>query len=199
VPKQYARPFSEIQLIPERLDEPLHWRKPRLVFVNSMSDLFHADVPDEYICQVFDVMAATPQHQYQVLTKRPGRMASFTGRHYSEPLPNVWLGTSVENQRWASVRLPQLLKTTATIRFLSCEPLLGALDLTLWLSKLDWIIVGGESGPGHRYIDPVWVRSIRDQCVEAGVAFFFKQWGGTTPKARGHMLDGREWNEYPAT
>jgi protein gp37 len=163
---------------------------------------------------VFAIMAATPQHTYQVLTKRPGRMASLL-RHQSFrndlrhalrvrgveltwPLPNVWLGTSIENQRWAAIRVPNLLQATAATRFASCEPLLGPLDLHRWLGQgLDWVIVGGESGPGWRPVDPDWVCSLRDQCVNAGVAFFFKQWGGRTPKAGGRTLDGRTWDQMP--
>jgi protein gp37 len=179
------------------LDRPLSWRRPRLVFVNSMSDLFHRRVPVDFIAQAFDVMAKAERHTFQILTKRPGRMASVLRRLRPIPLPNVWLGTSVENQRWADVRIPQLLSTPAAVRFLSCEPLLGPLDLLATINRLDWVIVGGESGPHARVMAPAWARSIRDQCLAAGVAHFFKQWGGRTPKAGGRRLDGRLWDEMP--
>jgi protein gp37 len=194
----------------DKLEEPLHWRDPRRVFVNSMSDLFHDDVPVDFIGAVFDAMEATPVHTFMILTKRPGRMASILARVRPDPLPNVWLGTSVESQKWAGVRIPKLLATPAAIRFLSCEPLLGPVDLEHVriphglvevnggrLPGIDWVIVGGESGPGARTMDPEWARILRDQCVAASVAFFFKQWGGRTPKAGGRELDGREWNERP--
>jgi protein gp37 len=198
----------DLKLWPGRLDIPLRWKRPRRVFVNSMSDLFQDGVPDEFIREVFAVMAGTPRHTYQVLTKRPGRMASFL-RLWRElavrPLPNVWLGTSVETQKWADVRIPQLLRAPAAVRFLSCEPLLGPLNLAgaghLDVkdsgATIDWVIAGGESGPGARPMDPVWVRSLRGQCAAAGLAFFFKQWGGRTPKAGGRELDGRTWDEMP--
>jgi protein gp37 len=206
-------------------------------------DLFHARVPEAFIAQVFAVMAATPRHTYQVLTKRPGRMArllaadAFADQLYRHaaafgvaaltwPLPNVWLGTSVEDQPRADQRIPKLLAAPATIRFLSCEPLLGPIDLeraicqqpapayghgfsrttvhlgdcgrhTLCAADFHWIIAGGESGPGHRRVDPPWARFLRDQAVAAGVAFFFKQWGGPTPTAGGRLLDGRTWDQYP--
>lgn len=293
--KAYPNGF-DVTIRPERLDQPLRWRRPRRIFVNSMSDLFHKDVPDEYIARVFAVMALAPQHTFQVLTKRPGRMRSFVqdackcGRHGAMahlrssmmwavskanpdrvpgvpddaetqvqhalwPLPNVWVGTSVESQKWADVRIPQLLATPAAVRFLSCEPLLGPVDLTgfgtaqtYWLTgrpewgpeesggngyimqpleiapSLDWVIVGGESGPHARPMHPDWARSLRDQCTAAGVAFHFKQWGEwvtedqspedvTLPgmsreyfgadfykvgkHAAGRELDGRTWDEYP--
>jgi protein gp37 len=186
----------------DKLEEPFGWRRPRVVFVNSMSDLFHKEVPDDFIADVFSVMEATPQHTYQVLTKRPARMASLLRRWAKEgiePAPNVWLGTSIETQHWAAIRIPKLLATPATVRFLSCEPLLGPIDLTPWVSagNLDWLIAGGESGPSARPMDPEWVVGLRDQCAEAGVAFFFKQWGGRTPKAGGRELDGRIHDELP--
>jgi protein gp37 len=262
------------------LEAPLKWRKPRTVFVNSMSDLFHKRVPFEFVDRVFAVMALTPQHTYQILTKRPERMREYlegltvdngpnpdrwdaarrpfyeaaTGRERERigvmgayprwPLPNVWLGTSVEDQAAADARIPHLLECPAAVRFLSCEPLLGAVDLDpCWLDcdlpctaceepacehgRIDWVIVGGESGPGARPMHPDWVRGIRDQCVGARVAFFFKQhgdwmstrdahaagvigsdvgfpWGRMQPqmcrvgkKKAGRLLDGREWNEMP--
>jgi len=238
----------DITLRPDKLDQPLRWKRPRRIFVNSMSDLFHPDVPDDFIDKVFAVMALCPQHTFQILTKRPERMAKyfrlynrdekigheamylyeqFGGRgdcslaaglihgpgkisnhpaipeHPNAwPLPNVWLGVSVENQRAADERIPLLLQTPAAVRFLSMEPLLGPVDLSKWKpfdcecycqddpegckprltngcpeSAIDWIIVGGESGPGARPMHPDWVRSLRDQCFAAGVPFFMKQWG----------------------
>lgn len=253
----------------DALTLPLSWRKPRRIFVNSMSDLFHKDVPDAFIDMVFAAMALCPQHTFQILTKRPARMAdyfaglqvaadnhvpntangSFTptqvlnyraacssplpfgvfGQAISTtewPLPNVWIGTSCEDQQRADERIPWLLKCPAAVRFLSIEPLLGSIP-TMNLSCIDWVIVGGESGPGARPMHPDWVRSIRDQCWMAGVPFFFKQWGEWTTasqlseedydawsksgnsmmqatdvarfgrKRAGRLLDGREWNEFP--
>lgn len=322
---------TDVQLHPDRLDQPLHWRKPRRVFVNSLSDLFHDNISDEFIARVFAVMALTPQHTYQVLTKRPARMrALLTNNDFGSlildqlededwtlrrdmmaareelngspwPLPNVWLGVSVEDQKAADLRIPKLLETPAAVRFLSCEPLLGAVDLSRWTggsdgssaiqgresdlgrtgapdrdrlraetrplpqergvgvpdsgahneaprpmdevldgrlqeaaradrrvsggcSRLSWVIVGGESGPGARAMHPDWALSLRDQCVAAGVPYFFKQWGEWRPlegnecaqigdewpagtngamcrrvgkKRAGRLLDGREWNEMP--
>lgn len=259
LPQQYAKPFSEIQLFPERLDQPLRWRKSRRIFVNSMSDLFHDQVPDEYLDQVFAVILAcatigNPEHTFQILTKRPERMLKyFTDRepfelikawskagdgwitmndpdvYFSEyiegltchdwdkdgrnsnaseympwgylkglwPLPNVWLGTSVENQKAADERIPLLLQVPAAVRFLSCEPLLGPVDLEFIaqfehednegygvaaIKGIDWVIVGGESGTNARPIHPDWARDLRDQCQEYGVAFFFKQWGEWFPR-----------------
>lgn len=275
---------GEVRLLPDRLETPLHWRKPRRVFVDSMSDLFHPDVPESFVDQVFAVMAVAREHTFQVLTKRPQHMAKvlnggtkresidehMTGRaggfaHIETedvgwPLPNVWLGTSVENQRYADLRIPHLLAAPAAVRFLSIEPLLGPVVLRdEWLmpranlcgtkatspesqhaireivkvagrnlgwTGIDWVIVGGESGPGARPMHPQWVRDIRDQCVAAGVPFFFKQWGEYAPwlddtkpsvlvpwrddlagehhamvkvgkKAAGRELDGRTWDEQP--
>lgn len=176
---------------------PFTWARPRMVFVNSMSDLFHDNIPDEFIARVFETMARTPRHTYQVLTKRAGRMSAWTRRHRPDPLPNVWLGTSVEDQKWAKVRLPKLLETAAAVRFVSCEPLLGPVELAPWLSRLDWVIVGGESGPRARSIDPRWALALRDECANAGVAFFFKQWGGRTSKSGGRLLDGQTWDGFP--
>ncbi|MEU2603216.1 DUF5131 family protein [Streptomyces albus] len=249
----------DVTLRPKALELPLRWRKPRRVFVNSMSDLFHKDVPDEYIARVFAVMSLTPQHTYQVLTKRHGRMRSLLsdrnfrhlvaeqGREHligsqqdwlavgamlgGNPLPNVWLGVSVEDQKRADLRIPALLETPAAVRFLSCEPLLGPVDLSAWMpaghaawhcqapgcrrfytgplldecpdcrrsgywtgshvgngrlngQPLDWVIVGGESGPGVRPMHPEWARDLRDQCAAAEVPFFFKQWGAWGPLQR---------------
>lgn len=234
---------ENLKLHPERMEQPLRWKKPRRVFVNSMSDLFHEEVPFEFIQDVFDVMVKAWWHTFQILTKRPERMKNFMERfmaqrrEYAEtlkdneirrqarewaahPPKNIWLGVSVENQKAADERIPYLLETPAAVRFLSCEPLLGPVDLSGYkpfdgecfcqervdgckprLAKgcpetaIDWVIVGGESGPGARPMHPDWVRSLRDQCQQAGVPFFFKQWGGK--KKAGRLLDGEEWNELP--
>ena len=263
------------RLVESHLLDPLRWREPRRIFVNSMSDLFHESVPDEWIDRIFAVMALCPQHTFQVLTKRPERMLAWFSRpdrgqmskaitnpcawhvwsavaplqhqirrftmnpfHWAEfadtdpvepwPLPNVWLGVSVEDQAAADSRIPLLLQTPAAVRFISAEPLLGPVTINahrfplLWNSKLDWIIVGGESGPGARPMHPDWARSLRDQCGAAGVPFFFKQWGEWLPamqdggnmdgeqvlnasdaavrvgkKRAGHLLDGQEWHQFP--
>lgn len=232
--KAYPDGFK-VTLRPDRLDQPLRWKRPRSIFVNSMSDLFHSDVPDEFIARVFAIMAIAQQHTYQVLTKRPGRMRSLLGSgdfwrmvgyicddagnpdagpDQLNPAPNVWLGVSVEDQKWADIRIPLLLDTPAAVRFLSCEPLLGPvrLDMIDWSPsrygidgainsltgswwpavgdpieearlheeghpKIDWVIVGGESGPHARPMHPEWARSLRDQCVVGAVPFLFKQWG----------------------
>ena len=272
---QYHQPFEVVQTIPARLDIPIKWTKPRRIFVNSVSDLFHADVPDAFIAEVFATMALADHHIFQVLTKRPRRMQQLLNseafrsdvigyandrisrsqassprlfRRFQQPedpidpqcnempwpLPNVWLGTSVENQE-AAYRIDYLVQTPAAVRFLSCEPLLGFLYLSDWLwsrpagstagpfydkfgnhrggsggfggqaitsmrlNDLHWVIVGGESGKDHREMEPHWVRSLRDQCEDAGVPFFFKQWGGLTPKSGGRELDGRTWDEMPET
>ena len=189
----------EPQLRPERLDQPLRWTKPRTIFVNSMSDLFHEAVPDSYIHKVFEVMQAADQHRYQVLTKRAERLAQLAP---SLPWPDhIWMGVSVENQRWTS-RIAPLRGTPAAIKFLSCEPLLGPLELDL--DGIDWVIAGGESGPGARPMHPDWVRAVRDQCLESGTPFFFKQWGAHNrqgqrvgKKRAGRFLDRRKWNGMP--
>jgi protein gp37 len=226
VPGHHFERGFDVTLRPERLDQPMRWRKPRRIFVNSMSDLFHDEVPTEFVVQVFAVMALAPQHTFQLLTKRHGRMRSLlssepfaqevssciTGWAMNDvppplrkaaggsnwygawPLPNVWLGVSVENQQWADIRIPALLGTSAVVRFLSCEPLLGPVDLDLPSLRaegaelytraeyIDWVIVGGESGHGARPMHPQWVRGLRDQCRAGGVAFHFKQWGEWVPE-----------------
>lgn len=187
-------PGFGLTIHPDVLEHPFTWRNPRTVFVNSMSDLFHDEVPLPFIQQVFDVMAATPQHTYQVLTKRSKRLRSVA-RELPWP-PNVWMGVSIESQRYA-FRANHLRSVPAAVRFLSVEPLLGPVDLNLDL--IDWVIVGGESGPKARPIREEWVESVRDQCHAASSAFFFKQWGGRTPKAGGRALDGRTWDEMPVT
>ena len=230
-----------VQLHPERLDQPRRWRRPRMIFTCSMSDLFHEEVSDDYIAHVWAAMAAAPQHTFQVLTKRPERMAQrlrykgFEERIWAAtwpevgdsnwrwPLPNVWLGTSVENQYWADRRIPELLQAPAAVRFLSVEPLLKAVDLTgievlkpepphgpgAWLNaltghvagpddmwpKVDWVIVGGESGSRARPMHPDWARTIRDQCQAAEVPFFFKQWGEWAPLETDDMDFSK--GEYP--
>jgi protein gp37 len=281
---RYPAGFDTVVLHHDRLEQPLRWRRPRKVFVNSLSDVFEEQVPDAFIVQLFAVMAIAERHTFQVLTKRPGRTVSLLngrcdcrgghapGIHFRSqvqyqthllgreinlmerwPLPNVWLGTSVENQRWADVRIPKLLEAPAAVRFLSCEPLLGPIDISPWLpchcpegpasmpagcaecahpanarpspsdaTPIDWVIVGGESGPGARPMHPDWARSLRDQCVAAHVPFLFKQWGEhrwvasarydaetrcrvdgpSVPErvgksAAGRELEGRNWDQFP--
>ena len=202
-----GHPFEQgfdLRLWPERLTLPLAWKTPRRIFVNSMSDLFHERVPDEFIDAAFDTMALAHWHQFQVLTKRPERMTNYVSARVEScgPLrrthPNVWLGTSVESQRYV-YRAALAAELSSTVRFLSCEPLLGPLDLTevLGARRINWVIVGGESGHHARPMDPEWARDIRDQCQRARVPFFFKQWGGTNKKAAGRTLDKRTWDELP--
>jgi protein gp37 len=185
----------EVTLQPQMLALPLHWKTPKRIFVNSMSDLFHEDVPDSYIQQVFEVMAKGHWHQYQVLTKRSERVLALNKKLPWEQ--QIWMGVSVEYEKYAR-RIDDLRKTSAHVKFLSLEPLLGPLR-KLNLRGIDWAIVGGESGPGARPIDPQWVTDIRDQCFQAGVPFFFKQWGGVQKKKRGRTLEGRTWDEMPAS
>lgn len=200
VPWTPANAGENVVLHEDRLAVPLSWKQPRMVFVNSMSDLFHELVPDSFIARVFVTMSLAPRHVYQILTKRPERMLTwFEGPGAAwgvAPLPNVWLGTSIENDRWVE-RADLLRRTPATVRFISAEPLLGPLP-SLAIDGIDWLIVGGESGPVHRSIEADWVRDLRDRSREAGTAFFFKQWGGRTAKSGGRELDGRTWDEYPS-
>lgn len=218
--ERYEKGF-EFTIHWDKIEEPLSWRKPRKVFVNSMSDLFHEDTTMEFIRQVFTVMMATPKHQYQILTKRPEKMAEMLKQLQAEgvyePSAHIWLGTSVEDARvWS--RVDALREVPAVIRFLSCEPLIGALPDDMDFSGISWVIAGGESG-NHLWKEAArarrglvdvqgatwtarpermdWIRAIRDACVAQKVAFFFKQWGGVTPKAGGRHLDGRTWDEYP--
>ncbi|HET6383070.1 MAG TPA: phage Gp37/Gp68 family protein [Armatimonadota bacterium] len=185
----------DLKLWPERLSAPHTWRQPKRIFVNSMSDLFHQEIPDEYIRKVFDVMASADWHVYQVLTKRSHRLAKLAP---SLPLrPHIWLGVSIELNRYAW-RADHLRQVSADIRFISAEPLLGPLD-RLDLSGIQWVITGGESGPRCRPCDPGWVRELRDRCREQRIAFFHKQWGGRLPKSGGRILDGRTWDELPAS
>ncbi len=190
----YERGF-EVSLQEHMLELPLTWKKPQTVFVNSMSDLFHKEVPDDFIRRVFDVMSRASWHTFQVLTKRAERLQSL-GPDLEWP-DNVWAGVSVETRKYLE-RIDCLRKVPARVRFISFEPLLehlGEIDLT----SIDWVIVGGESGPGARPMDQSWVMEIRDQCLDAGVPFFFKQWGGVNKKKAGRLLDGRTWEGLPAT
>lgn len=189
----YANGF-QLTLQPHILEAPLSWKRPQTIFVNSMSDLFHCDVPVSFIQDVFEVMAAAHWHKFQVLTKRSDRLLELS------PLldwkENVWMGVSVESSRYVH-RIADLVATGACVKFLSLEPLLGPLE-SLDLEGVDWVIVGGESGPKARPIDPGWVRSIREQCLDSRVPFFFKQWGGKNKKKSGRLLDGRTWDDMPA-
>lgn len=185
----------ELTLHESALELPLRWKKPQTIFVNSMSDLFHEDVPDTFILSAFDVMRRADWHRFQVLTKRSERIAEISPR-----LPwanNIWMGVSVENADTA-FRIDHLRRTSAHIKFLSLEPLLGPLP-NLDFSGIDWVIVGGESGPGARPMDEEWVIDLRRQCQRAGVSFFFKQWGGVQKKKAGRLLEGRTWDELPKT
>ena len=188
----------DLRLVPEKLQDPLTWQRPRLVFVNSMSDLFHKDVPDDYILAVASVMQRANWHTYQVLTKRSERLA----RMLAGPLksmaaePHIWWGVSVENRKHGLPRIDHLRGAPARVRFLSVEPLLEDLG-RVELSGIHWMIVGGESGPGARPLGPEWVRNLRDQALRARVPFFFKQWGGVRKKATGRELDGRTWDQLP--
>ncbi len=189
--------LATIKMHADRLNQPSSWRDPRMVFVNSMGDLFHEEVPFDFVNQVFEVIESCPQHTFQILTKRPERMLEFA-RDFREAVQwpdNIWAGVSVENQYWADRRIPLLREIPSCVRFLSCEPLLK--PLTLDLQDIHWVIVGGESGSKARPIEESWVLDIQNQCREAGVAFFFKQWGGRTSKSGGRELLGREWSEMP--
>jgi protein gp37 len=183
----------EVTLQDDMVEVPLSWRKPRVIFVNSMSDLFHRDIPDEFIIRLFDTMNRASWHTFQVLTKRSDRLRELAPRlSWTE---NVWMGVSVEDRRRA-VRIADLVAVPAHVRFLSVEPMLEAIP-DLPLTGIHWVIVGGESGRTPRHIDPAWVRSVRDQCIAADVAFFFKQWGGTNKKKAGRELDGEIWDQMP--
>jgi protein gp37 len=184
----------DLRFWPERLDLPLTWRKSRMIFVNSMSDLFHERVPLDFIAQIFETMERASQHTFQILTKRHERLAELAPLL---PWPsNVWMGVSIENRRW-TVRADYLREVPAAVRFISAEPLLGPLD-RLDLDGIHWLIAGGESGRGHRPAQVGWIRDLRDRCVDQDVAFFFKQWGGLRSKSGGRLLDGREWSEMPS-
>jgi protein gp37 len=190
--RNYANGF-QVTLHPHLLQIPLRWKQPRTIFVNSMSDLFHKDVPLEFIRKIFDVMKRASLHRFQVLTKRSGRLLQLSP---SLPWPkNVWMGVTVENADYAS-RIDYLRQIPASIKFISFEPLLGPIP-DINLQGIDWVIVGGESGPGARPMQPDWATDIRDQCIAAGIPFFFKQWGGINKKKNGRTIDGRTWNQKP--
>lgn len=195
-----GHPFEngfDITLRPDRLDQPLRWRRSRTIFVNSMSDLFHKEVPRTFVDKVFDTMEAANWHRFQILTKRSSLMARYLRQRYAdvEPPSHLWFGVSVENAA-ARSRIDHLRMAPAAIRFLSIEPLIGPVG-DMNLESIHWVIVGGESGPRARPMEEAWVRDIHRQCVEQKVAFFFKQWGGYRPKSGGRVLDGKEWNEMP--
>jgi protein gp37 len=192
-PNGFPNGFN-LTLHPDRLQQPLKWKKPSKIFVNSMSDLFHEKVPLDFIQEVFKVIEATPRHTYQILTKRPARLVELAPSLQFHK--NIWLGVSVENQNYVH-RVDLLRQIPVNVRFLSCEPLLGSLRLNL--ENIHWVIVGGESGQKHRPMNIEWAKDIRDQCQRAKVAFFFKQVGGRTPKSGGKLLDGRVWDEMPSS
>lgn len=221
IPGHHFENGFDVTLRPERLEQPLHWKRPRRIFVNSMSDLFHEAVPTAHIAAVFDVMRQTPQHTYQILTKRHARMRSLArSAAFGEgcPLPNVWLGVSVEDQHWADIRIPALLQTPAAVRFISAEPLLGPVGLrpgewippigggprvnlaTPWETpgpSLDWVIVGGESGPGARRMTEGWARFLVGQCQDTGTAIFVKQLGSVLGRKLGAGPKGGDWDAWP--
>ena len=195
-----GHPFEQgfdLRLWPQRFNQPKEWRRPRRIFVNSMSDLFHKQVPKEFISRVFDTMEEADWHNYQVLTKRSSLLREFVNQRYEEGAApsHIWLGVSVED-RQALSRVEHLRQTRASVRFLSVEPLLGPLG-EFDLTGIHWVILGGESGPKHRPMKSEWACEVRDLCLRSQVPFFFKQWGGTRPKSGGRMLEGREWSEYP--
>ena len=187
----------DLTLRPKRIEQPLLWRKPRMIFVNSMSDLFHKKVPKAFVDKVFDTMDQAHWHTFQVLTKRSSRLRDYVNARYGDKKApaHIWLGTSVEDGTKLS-RVRHIQETQATVRFLSIEPLLGPIG-KIDLKGIHWVIVGGESGPRARPMDISWVRDIKRQCLKSNVPFFFKQWGGLRPKSGGRLLDGKEWNGYP--
>jgi protein gp37 len=195
-----GHPFEsgfDLTLRPDRVKQPLLWRRRRMIFVNSMSDLFHKDIPETFVNSVFETMETADWHIYQLLTKRSSTMRDYVNRRYRErAVPkHIWFGVSIEDGKRLS-RLRHLQSTMAGVRFLSLEPLIGAVG-SMDLQGIHWVIAGGESGPGARIMRPEWVREIREMCIAAGVPFFFKQWGGLRPKSGGRELDGREWNQWP--
>ncbi len=187
----------DLMLKPDRLNQPLRWRKRRMIFVNSMSDLFHKEVPWAFVERVFDTMESAHWHTYQILTKRSSRMRNFVNKRYKDTMApsHIWLGTSIEDGTKVS-RVRHVQQMAAGVRFLSVEPLIGPVG-KLDLAGIHWVIVGGESGPRARPMKIEWAREVRDQCLAAGVPFFFKQWGGFRPKSGGRCLDGREWSQFP--
>jgi protein gp37 len=195
-----GHPFEngfDLTLRPERIEQPLKWKRSRMIFVNSMSDLFHKGVPKTFIDKVFDTMEAADWHVFQLLTKRSSRMRDYLKARYAEGLapPHIWCGVSVEDARGAA-RIAHLRAAPASVRFLSVEPLIGPVG-SVDLEGIHWVIAGGESGPGARILNIKWARQIRDECERQNVSFFFKQWGGIRPKSGGRDLDGREWNDFP--
>jgi protein gp37 len=198
---RYGHPFDEIMLHGDRLDQPSRWKRPKLIFVNSMSDVFHKGAPDQFIDTIFSEMERNEHHVFQVLTKRAERMKRYVNRRYAgDRCPqHIWLGVSVENMDY-TWRAKMLTETRAAVRWISAEPLLDSLA-NLSLSGIDWLVAGGESGPSARPVKAAWLRELRDQCQARGVAFFFKQWGGVAKKRGGTeaVLDGRRWLEYPRT
>jgi protein gp37 len=196
-----GHPFEngfDLTLRPDRVDQPLRWKRSRMIFVNSMSDLFHKGVPISFVDSVFDTMEVADWHIFQVLTKRSSRMRDYLRKRYQDRLApeHIWLGVSVEDVKGAA-RIEHLRAAPAAVRFLSIEPLIGPVG-RVDLSGIHWVIAGGESGPGARILNIEWARQIRDECARQKVSFFFKQWGGIRPKSGGRDLDGREWNEFPA-
>lgn len=191
---RYLNEF-EVTVHKDLLEVPLDIKQPKMIFVNSMSDLFHKDVPDAIIVKVFETMNKAHWHTFQVLTKRPERVLAMDQAGLLKWSPNIWMGTTVENDKYID-RIDKLRETKANIKFLSCEPLLGSLK-DISLEKIDWVIVGGESGPKSREIKKEWVLELKDLCEKDGVAFFFKQWGGINKKESGRMLDGKTYDEYP--
>lgn len=187
----------DLTLRPLRVEQPLKWKRPRMIFVNSMSDLFHKGVPKSFVDQVFETMEAAHWHTFQLLTKRSSRMRDYLKRRYKDELApqHIWCGVSVEDSR-GRARIDHLRDAPASVRFLSVEPLIGAVG-SVDLDGIHWVIAGGESGPGARVLNIKWAREIRDQCKDQNVPFFFKQWGGYRPKSGGRELDGKEWNEFP--
>lgn len=183
----------DLKLWPDRLELPIRWRRPRMIFVNSMSDLFHEAIPDDYIRSIFDVMGEAHWHTFQILTKRHDRMAGLAPT--LDWHPNVWMGVTIENRRFMH-RADRLREVSAAVRFISAEPLLGPLD-GLDITQIDWLIAGGESGARHRRVREEWITALRDRCQDEGTAFFFKQWGGARAKSGGRVLEGRTWDEFP--
>jgi protein gp37 len=183
----------DLKLWPERLDLPLRWRRPRMIFVNSMSDLFHESIPDDFIRQIFDVMGEAHWHTFQILTKRHDRLAELAPD--LDWHPNVWMGVTIENRRFVH-RADRLREVDASVRFISAEPLLGPLE-GLDLTDIHWLIAGGESGPRHRPVRERWITDLRGLCAAGTTAFFFKQWGGARAKSGGRLLEGRTWDEFP--
>ena len=197
VPRHAFQEGFDLTLRPERVLQPLKWKRPKMIFVNSMSDLFHKEVPRSYVAVVFDTMEKANWHTFQVLTKRSSLMQKFVNERYAnrEAPSHIWFGVSVESEQ-AKSRIVHLQKAQVAIRFLSIEPLIAPVG-DLSLEKVDWVIVGGESGPRARPMQPEWALSVRNQCLKTDVPFFFKQWGGLSPKAGGRLLEGKEWNEFP--